>query len=82
MASTSMTSKGQITIPKAIRDSLGLKPGDKVEFILGKNREVIFKPINRTVDDVYGFLHRKDQDPVSVEDMNRAIRQKLRKDYQ
>lgn len=81
MASTSMTSKGQITIPKAIRDSLGLKPGDKVEFIMGKNREVIFKPINRTVDDVFGFLYREDQGPVSVEEMNQGIRQKLRKDY-
>ena len=33
MAKTKMTTKGQITIPKAVRDSLGLRPGDELEFL-------------------------------------------------
>jgi AbrB family looped-hinge helix DNA binding protein len=33
MVSAKVTSKGQITIPKAVRDRLGLDPGDEVEFI-------------------------------------------------
>jgi antitoxin PrlF len=33
MATSRMTAKGQITIPKALRDRLGLLPGDEVEFV-------------------------------------------------
>jgi AbrB family looped-hinge helix DNA binding protein len=32
--STTMTAKGQVTVPKVIRDELGLKPGDRVDFVL------------------------------------------------
>jgi AbrB family looped-hinge helix DNA binding protein len=35
MVTATMTSKGQLTVPKAIRDRLGLAPGDKVEFVEG-----------------------------------------------
>jgi AbrB family looped-hinge helix DNA binding protein len=33
MARTRITSKGQITLPKAVRDEMGLRPGDEVEFV-------------------------------------------------
>jgi AbrB family looped-hinge helix DNA binding protein len=32
-AKTRMTSKGQVTVPKTVRDRLGLKPGDEIEFV-------------------------------------------------
>ena len=32
MATTKITSKGQVTIPKEVRDRMGLRPGDKLEF--------------------------------------------------
>ena len=35
---TTITSKGQVTIPKAVRDALGLKPGDKIEFWVDDGR--------------------------------------------
>ena len=42
--STKVTTKGQVTIPKAVRDMLGLKPGMKVEFTGGgADGEVILK---------------------------------------
>jgi len=41
--STTITSKGQVTIPKAVRDMLGLKPGMKVEFKGGPDGEVILE---------------------------------------
>lgn len=34
MARTKITSKGQITLPKQVRDNLGLRPGDEIEFVL------------------------------------------------
>jgi antitoxin PrlF len=39
-----MTSKGQVTIPKRVRDYLGLKPGTNVEFALGSNGRIELLP--------------------------------------
>lgn len=54
--STTVTSKGQVTIPKAVREQLGLKPGSKVEFRSGTDGEIVLKraddarsPANRFV---------------------------------
>lgn len=38
---TNLTSKGQVTIPKQVREALGLKPGDGVEFAVSAGGEVI-----------------------------------------
>jgi antitoxin PrlF len=45
--STTVTSKGQVTIPKAVRDQLGLKPGSKVEFTSGSAGEVVLRPLDQ-----------------------------------
>jgi len=51
---TTLTVKGQVTIPKHIRDALGLKPGHRVEFSVGATGAVIIKragaPKTRTRD--------------------------------
>lgn len=73
-----LTNKGQITIPKAVRQSLGLHPGDKLEFIINKNDEVLFKPVVNRVDDVFGKLCKPGRTPVSVKTMNAAIKQKVK----
>lgn len=44
MANT-LTVKGQVTIPKRVRDALGLKPGDGVDFVLGEGGQVILRRI-------------------------------------
>ena len=43
---TSLTSKGQVTIPKRIRDALQLQPGTPVEFTVNPNGEVVLHPAN------------------------------------
>lgn len=43
-AMSTMTSKGQVTIPKAVREHLGIKPGEKVGFELNSQGEVVVKP--------------------------------------
>ncbi len=73
MITSTLTSKGQITVPKAVRQSLRLHAGDRVAFVLHDNGEVFMKPITRTVDDVFGMLHRKGMKTRSVEEMNDAI---------
>jgi AbrB family looped-hinge helix DNA binding protein len=45
--STTVTSKGQVTIPKRIRDVLGVKPGSAVDFILDKDGRVIVSPVRK-----------------------------------
>lgn len=45
---TTLTSKGQVTIPKSIRDRLGLKPGHQVEFVADREGRVMVKPVVTT----------------------------------
>ena len=81
MALSTLTSKGQITIPKAIRDSLRLHSGDKVEFVITENREALLRPITKKAADVYGRLHKPGRKPISIEKMDSGIRQKMQADF-
>ena len=78
MATATMTTKGQITIPKVVRDKLKLAAGDKVEFVLSDKKEALIRPVSKRVDDVFGLLHKPDRKAVSVEQMNDGIRRKMR----
>ncbi len=40
---TTITTKGQVTIPKRVRDALGLKPGDDVDFVVGDSGEAVLR---------------------------------------
>lgn len=40
---STMTIKGQVTIPKHIRDELGIHPGDKIDFKVNSNGELVLK---------------------------------------
>jgi AbrB family looped-hinge helix DNA binding protein len=81
MAVATLTKKGQVTIPKSVRDSLGLHTGDKLEFIITENGDALFKPVTKKIDDVFGRLHKPGQKPVSTEEMDAAIKQKIRTTY-
>ena len=78
MVTAIVTSKGQITIPKAVRDALGLHTGDRVEFVVQGPQGAVMKPMTRTVDEVFGRLHRPGEPALSVEDMDRAIGKRMR----
>jgi len=77
MALATLTRKGQVTIPKSVRDSLGLHTGDKLEFIVSEKSEAYFRPVTRKVDDVFGKLYRSGRKPVSIEEMDAAVKSKL-----
>jgi AbrB family looped-hinge helix DNA binding protein len=78
MALATLTSKGQVTIPKVIRDSLQLQAGDKVEFVLSDAKEALFRPITKKVDEVFGRLYRPGRNAASVEQMDAGLKRKLR----
>lgn len=77
MATATITSKGQVTLPKSIRDSLSLKTGDKIE-ITTQGKKAVIKPITATVDDTFGILKQDQQNSVSVDAMHDAITQRLK----
>ena len=45
MVATTLTSKGQVTVPKSVRDFLGIGPGSKVTFELTKKGDVVLRPV-------------------------------------
>jgi AbrB family looped-hinge helix DNA binding protein len=72
MATATLTSKGQITLPKTVRDRLGVGAGDKVEFV--ETAPGTFRVIaaTRDVRALKGLIP-KPAKPVTVEQMNRVI---------
>ena len=78
MQQTKLTSKGQVTIPKNIRDFLYLHAGDKVEFVITEKDEVLLRPITKKVDDVFGKLFKANRESVSIKEMDAAIAKKIR----
>ena len=77
MPVATMTNKGQITIPKEIRDMLGLHSGDKLDFSCEKGGRLIVRPLKKNVDDLYGKLFQPERESLSTDAINDAIRSRL-----
>jgi AbrB family looped-hinge helix DNA binding protein len=73
MPAATLTSKGQITIPKEVRERLGLEAGDRVVFVIQSDRDVVLKPAKTDIRELRGMLYRKDQRRRSVEEMDTGI---------
>ena len=72
MTTATLSSKGQITIPKKIRDLYHLEAGDKIEFLEDDRGLVTIWPVTENVTKLKGMI-TKPKKPVSIEEMNRAI---------
>lgn len=66
-----LTSKGQTTIPKEIRDSLSMKPGDRMTFTLMPDATVVMRLKTKSVTELAEVLHKKGRKPVPVELLSR-----------
>ena len=73
MSAATITSKGQITIPKDIRALLDLHSGDKTNFIVEKSGEVRFLPATQDISTLKGVIS-KPQKAVTVEEMKTTIK--------
>lgn len=71
MSGAKLTSKGQITLPKSVRDRLRLSAGDRVEFVETETG-FLLRTATRDIRELKGILPRP-QSPVSIEAMNAAI---------
>ncbi len=76
MPSATLTSKGQLTLPKAIRHLLRLGAGDRVDFIVKDDGTVVLRPATVDVRELKGLLHKKGLKPLSVDEMNAIIRRR------
>ena len=78
MPLATLTTKGQVTIPKEVRKALNLQTGDKIEIIVTENREAVIKPVSRKVDDIFCRLRKPGKKTLSTAEMNAVIKEKMR----
>ena len=72
MPRATITTKGQITIPKEVRDHLGVDAGDKVDFIVQRDGTVSVRrlwPVSR----LKGMLYRPGQKPATIAELHEAV---------
>ena len=67
-----MTSKGQVTLPKEIRDKLQLDAGSKLDFTL-QDGTLTMRPLRRSALSIIGILKRPGQKATTVTEMNKGI---------
>ncbi|MGE0484395.1 MAG: AbrB/MazE/SpoVT family DNA-binding domain-containing protein [Gammaproteobacteria bacterium] len=72
MTTSTVTSKGQITLPREVRRALGLDAGDKVDFVAIEGGYKLV-PVRADVHALRGRFAGRAAGPVSIEDMNNAI---------
>ncbi|HEX23162.1 MAG TPA: AbrB/MazE/SpoVT family DNA-binding domain-containing protein [Chromatiales bacterium] len=72
MSTATITSKGQITIPKPVRQRLGVNPGDRVEFIELENGVFQLVAASRDIKSLKGIVPKL-ANPVTIDEMNETI---------
>lgn len=75
MTAATLTSKGQTTIPRRVRERLGLKPGDRLEFVVQDDGTALMVPATLHAADLAGCLPPPKR-PATLDDMERAIRRR------
>lgn len=76
MPAAKLTSKGQMVVPKSIRERMGLHPGDRLDFVVQDDGAVLIRPATENVVRLKGILRRPGRRPVTVEEMKRIIRRR------
>ena len=73
MPTSTMTSKGQITLPKAIREHLHVTEGDQVDFSIARDGDVVMHRLNGSVSSLAGMLHRPGRKTISLTEMDDVV---------
>lgn len=73
MATSTITRKGQITLPKEVRDHLHVREGDRVEFVVDGDGEVRMRPVTGSVEELFGMLRRPGAPARSLEEIGEGI---------
>lgn len=75
MSTSTITRKGQVTIPKKIRDGLGLVEGDRVFFVT-RGEEIVLRVLRGNILDLRGSV-KPSKRPENFEKTRAAVRKKL-----
>ena len=78
MAASTLTRKGQTTIPLKVRSHLKLRPGDKIEFVIQHDGKVVMTPKNIDIRELAGMLGRARRH-LTIEQMDEAVRSRFRR---
>ncbi|SPE42736.1 Looped-hinge helix DNA binding domain, AbrB family [Candidatus Sulfotelmatobacter sp. SbA7] len=73
MATATMTSKGQLTVPKPVRAALGIDSGDRIEFVEVEKGQFAIFAATRSIQELNGKYRGRRSKPVTIEEMNAAI---------
>ena len=73
MPTSTLTSKGQITLPKAVREHLRVGTGDRIDFLIGENGRVELRSLGRPVADLRGMLRREGSPGVVPADLDDSL---------
>lgn len=75
-----LTTKYQVTLPSFVRDSLGLRPSDKVTFLINTKNEVVLKKV-KSLDEVMGSIKAKDGASIDNLDVHKIAEEHVVENY-
>lgn len=70
---TTVTKKGQVTIPQIVREKLRIRSGDKIEFTFNEEGQVVLKPVKTHLESLYGILE-KEKPGLNIEEQRKVAR--------
>jgi antitoxin PrlF len=73
MPTSTLTSKGQITLPKQVREQLRLQTGSRIDFVIEPSGRIVLKALNADFRSLKGIVRSRRRRPVFVEEMNESI---------
>lgn len=79
MPSSKLSSRGQVVIPKEVREFMELRTGDRVDFVMREGGEVVLRPAVLDVRELRGMLRCEGRPAVSIEEMRRVVRERGRR---
>ena len=82
MSTATLTSKGQITLPKEVREHFKLSEGDRIDFIIEDDGKVRVVPITGSFRELLGMFHRPGMKALTVEEMDELIGEAVAEDNQ
>lgn len=80
MPTATITSKGQITLPREVRDHLHVREGDRVEFEIDLQGEVRVRPVTGSAEELFGMLRHPGRPSRSLQEIDEGIARLARKE--
>jgi AbrB family looped-hinge helix DNA binding protein len=80
MATATITSKGQVTLPKEVRKHLQVGEGDRIDFVIDEKGKVGVVPLKRSWRDLSGMVPYRGDRPLTIEELDEAIARSVAED--